>query len=61
MRYIIRIISSPFILGLVLITHISFAFKRTFDFIRYGGEFSNYDKNERATIQDVYEKLKQVE
>jgi hypothetical protein len=58
MKYIKRILAAPFVFGLVLITHVFFAFKRTIYFIKYGGEFSNYNKNEKATIQAIYEELK---
>ena len=58
MYYILRIIASPFILGLILVAHIFYSIKRTLHFIKYGGEFINYDKDERATIQKIYEEMK---
>ena len=54
-----RIIFAPFIYGILFITHNWFAIKRTIQFIRYGGEVNLYDKDDKKTIQDLYELLKE--
>ena len=56
---IIRIIISPFLLCIFLITYIIFAVKRFILFIKYGGEWINYEPDEKITIEMIYEQLKQ--
>ena len=59
MKYVLRIIVSPFVLGLFLGIHLTEVFKRLFEFIKYGGEWANYeDRNEKATIKKIYKELK---
>ena len=58
MKIIIRILGFPFVLGLIFLSYNIRAFKRAIDFLRYGGEWINYDKNERITIQKIYEELR---
>ena len=55
---ILRIIVAPFVLGIILTAYIYFSFRRTYHFIKYGGEWINYDRDDRITIQDIYQKLK---
>lgn len=55
---ILRIIVSPFILGLMLIKYNYACIERLFYFLKYGGEWINYDKEENLTIKKVYEVLK---
>lgn len=58
MKVFKRIIVSPFVFGLLLTTHIFFVFKRTWGFLKYGGEWIDYNKkNEVKTIKDIYNKL----
>lgn len=57
-KIILRIIALPFVTAIILISYITFALGRSFDFLRYGGEFNSYSKNETATIQDIYNELK---
>lgn len=59
MKYIKRIIVSPFVFGILIITHWTFAIKRTWHFIQFGGEFIQYPKDEHKTIQSVYELVKE--
>lgn len=58
MKLIIRIIASPFIFGICFIGNTCVAFNRTYLFIKHGGEWINYEKDETKTIKDVYDKLK---
>jgi hypothetical protein len=54
-----RLLSAPFVLGLLLVTHNLFVLVRWYNFIIRGGEFINYDnKNDFKTIQDIFEELK---
>lgn len=57
-KIIPRLLVSPFVLGLIIMSYIISAIVRWFHFIRYGGEWINYDKNERKHIQDVYSIVK---
>ena len=62
MKNIVRILASPFVLAIILIGFNYSAFVRWINFIKHGGEFINYDKDEKTTIHDIYllhkEKLK---
>lgn len=58
MKYILRIINLPFILGILLVSYNYTVIKRTVLFLIYGGEWINYDKkHNKKTILDVYNKL----
>lgn len=59
MKIIKRIIVLPFVFGILFVTHISFIFHRTYLFLRYGGEFANYHKDEVKTIQEIFHLIKQ--
>jgi len=58
---LLRLLVSPFILGMMIITYFYGAIKRWLYFLKYGGEFINFDKDkdENITIQKIYELLKQ--
>ena len=57
LKLIIRIIASPFVFALLIISHFTFVIIRTTDFIRFGGEFIHYRSNEeRATMQKYLKK-----
>lgn len=58
MKYTLRILASPFFFMVIFIWVVFHAVNRTILFIRYGGELINYEKDEKKTIQDIYEKLK---
>lgn len=58
-RYLgIRIVVSPFIFALLFISHNFFVLKRFYHFLKFGGEYVNFEQNEKATIQDIYNELK---
>jgi|JI9StandDraft_1071089.scaffolds.fasta_scaffold555142_2 hypothetical protein len=58
LKLIIRIIASPFVFALLIISHFTFVIIRTTDFIRFGGEFIHYRSNEeRATIAKILEEI----
>lgn len=57
-KILLRLLVSPFILGLLMVTYSYGCIKQWFKFIRYGGEWINYEKDEYKTIKDVYELIK---
>ena len=58
LKLIIRIIASPFVFALLMLSHFTFVIIRTTDFIRFGGEFIHYRSNEeRATIAKILEEI----
>lgn len=40
-----RILAFPFVFALVFIAHNSFVIKRMWHFLRYGGEYVNFEQN----------------
>jgi hypothetical protein len=59
---IIRIIALPFYMGIVAIGHMVIFVRMCIGFLCYGGETITYTKNQnRKTIEDVYNKLKQIQ
>jgi len=58
---LLRIIASP----CVLILHLIFALYKSLSgtalFLLYGGEFISYKKDDRKSIYDLYEQLKEFE
>jgi hypothetical protein len=57
MSLIIRIIASPFVLCLAITGKIFNAFYITYLFIRYGGEWLTYTKEDKARISSIYDEL----
>lgn len=57
-KLILRIISYPFILGLILLTYNAHAIINSIYFLLYGGEWITYYKQDKITIQDIYLELK---
>ena len=57
-RLLLRLLASPFILGMLIIVYIYYSIRRWLDFMKYGGEFINYEKEDQKTIQQIYEQLK---
>ena len=58
---LLKIIASPFVLGLMLITYNYSCIKRWLLFLKYGGEFIDYEKDDLITIHEIYHKLKENE
>ncbi len=58
MRYIKRILVLPFVSGILLITYIFHLINRCRLFLLYGGEWMEYYKDDRATINTIYLELK---
>lgn len=59
MKYIIRIMTLPFILGMTIIASIAFIFRICKFFMLYGGEWTSYQKDDLKTIHEIYLKLKE--
>jgi hypothetical protein len=57
MKIILRILSFPFVLGLILIAYNTYGFARAVSFLKHGGEWINYRKGDKKTIYDIYLKL----
>lgn len=55
-----RILAFPFVFALVFIAHNSFVIKRMWHFLRYGGEYVNFEQNERENILGIFEMLKEI-
>jgi len=55
---IIRLILSPLMLSMSLIVFMYKAFYITILFVRYGGEFIAYRKDDKETIFKIYEHIK---
>lgn len=56
--FIMRLILSPFLLVMSLVPFIWKAFYLTYSFVRYGGEFIAYRKDDKETIFNIYQHLK---
>lgn len=59
-RFILRLILAPFVLALIFITHNFFVLQRTYHFLKYGGEYINFEENERETINGIFHMLKEM-
>jgi hypothetical protein len=57
-KLLIRIIVSPLILSLLFISYTYQAFSHWFLYLRYGGEWITYKKNDKVSIQGIYNRLK---
>lgn len=56
--FILRLICSPLILSFYFIMFFYLAIKGAFLFVKYGGEVVTYESGDSATIQNIYEQLK---
>jgi hypothetical protein len=58
MKYLIRILALPFVMGITLTGLLILWIKQMFNFIKVGGEFITYTQQmDRKTIEDVFKKL----
>lgn len=57
-RFILRLIAFPFVLGIVLVAYNIYGLKNAWNFLKHGGEWSTYRKEDRATMQSIYQELK---
>lgn len=56
----LRIISAPFILCILVIAHNFFVLERFWHYLKFGGEYINFEKEEKRTIKDIYEMLQEI-
>jgi len=59
-RFLLRIIALPFVFGIIFISHNYFVLKRTYHYLKFGGEYVNFEENERANILGIYNMLKEI-
>ena len=59
-KFGLRLIAFPFVFALLFIAHTAFVLKQTYHFLKYGGEYINFEQNEKATIQGIFEMLKEM-
>ncbi len=55
---LLRIIAFPFILGLILIKYNAHGIINAICFLRFGGEWITYAKEDKVTMREIYEELK---
>jgi len=58
MKYVTRLLVWPFVLGILIVAHLGFALTRSFSFIKYGGEWNTYSKEDIATMGSIYAEIK---
>lgn len=58
-RLIPRLIISPIILLLLIFTYAFGCAKHFFRFVRYGGEWVSYTKDDPKRMEDIYKLLKE--
>ena len=59
-NFIRRIIALPFVFAIIFIAHNAFVLKRTFHYFMYGGEYVNFEENERDSMAAIFEMLKEI-
>jgi hypothetical protein len=60
MRYILRLLGLPFFMGLLIIPYTYLIILKSYLWIRYGGEATNYsDKLNRKSITETFYKLQE--
>lgn len=58
-RILLRLLVSPFILGILTVTYGKALFRHFIKFIRYGGEWITYEKEAPKRMDDIYKILKE--
>lgn len=58
MNLLLRLITLPFILAIILIKYNYHAIRNAICFLFYGGEWVTYAKDDKVTMQDIYMELK---
>lgn len=59
-RIIPRLIVSPIVFALLILTYAMGCVKHFIKFIRYGGEFMTYDKDDDKRMNEIYKILKDI-
>jgi hypothetical protein len=61
MVYVIRILTLPFVLGMLLIALVKSAFNFTVNYMRFGGELlAHKQKNSTRSVSEVYDKINEL-
>jgi hypothetical protein len=58
-RLFLRILASPVILQLLIITYLFGCIRHFIEYLKYGGEWIRYVDNEYKCINDIYKLLKE--
>jgi len=58
-KIVLRILVSPFLLGLLVLSHLYMGIEKWIMFLRFGAEYITYDKNSITMINDVYQIVKE--
>lgn len=56
---ILRLIASPFILGILLILYTHQLLKHFVKYIRWGGEWITYSKDDTVRMKDIFDWIKE--
>jgi len=59
-RLMQRIMVLPAVFLLLSVSHGFFVIRRTWHFLRFGGEFIQYNETDSTTIQDIYKELQKA-
>jgi quinol-cytochrome oxidoreductase complex cytochrome b subunit len=59
-RFALRIVALPFVLGIMAVSHIFCLLRQTRNFLLYGGEYINFEQNERESMLKIFEMLKEI-
>lgn len=59
-KLLIRIFASPFIFGVLVVFYTFNMLRHFFGFLRYGGEWVTYRKNDKERINDIFLYLKKT-
>lgn len=57
---VLRIVVSPLIFCILLISHVLFVFRRFYHFLKYGGEYINFEENEKPSLMEIHAMLKEL-
>jgi hypothetical protein len=57
MKYILRLITLPFVFGLIFIGYNYSIIKHLIHYIKYGGEWMTFDKDSKNTIRELFNKI----
>lgn len=58
-KVVLRLIVSPFVFGILFVTYTHGLLKAFVKFIRWGGEWKTYEKEDPARMLEIYNFLKQ--
>jgi len=59
-HFIHRLIASPFVFAILIIAHGMFVVKRFYHFLLFGGEYVNFEENEKESVSEIFLMLKEI-